>query len=69
MLHKAIQVRFYSTQNQKLQLAPTLGGAGWWWNYNLNKLIELYKKTGKKMAAPPSTHFYRISKNQIQVQG
>jgi putative transposase len=49
VLHKAIQVRLYSTQNQKIQLAPTLGGAGWWWNYNLNKLIEVYKKTGKKL--------------------
>ena len=49
MLHKAIQVRLYSTQNQKIQLAPTFGGAGWWWNYNLNKLIEAYKKNGKKL--------------------
>jgi putative transposase len=39
----------YSTQNQKIQLAPTCGGAGWWWNYNLNKFIEVYKKTGKKL--------------------
>jgi len=49
VLHKAIQVRLYSTQNQKIQLAPTLGGAGWSWNYNLNKLIEVYKKNGKKL--------------------
>ena len=49
MLHKAIQVRLYSTQNQKIQLAPTFGGAGWWWNYNLNKLIEVHKKNGKKL--------------------
>jgi putative transposase len=49
VLHKAIQVRVYSTQNQKIQLAPTFGGAGWWWNYNLNKLIEVYKKNGKKL--------------------
>jgi putative transposase len=49
VLHKAIQVRLYSTQNQKIQLAPTFGGAGGWWNYNLNKLIEVYKKTGKKL--------------------
>jgi putative transposase len=49
VLHKAIQVRLYSTQNQKIQLAPTFGGAGWWWNYNINKLMEVYKKTGKKL--------------------
>jgi len=49
VLNKAIQVRLYSTQNQKIQLAPTFGGAGWWWNYNLNKFIEVYKKTGKKL--------------------
>jgi len=49
VLHKAIQVRFYSTQNQKIELALTFGGAGGWWNYNLNKLIEVYKKTGKKL--------------------
>jgi putative transposase len=49
VLHKATQVRLYSTQNQKIQLAPTLGGTGWWWNYALNKLIEVYKKTAKKL--------------------
>jgi len=49
VLDKAIQVRLYSTQNQKIQLALTFGGAGGWWNYNLNKLIEVYKKTGKKL--------------------
>jgi len=49
VLHKAIQVRLYSTKNQKTQLASTFGGAGWWGNYNLNKLIEVYKKTGKKI--------------------
>ena len=53
MLHKAIQVRLYSTQNQKIQLALTFGGAGWWWNYNLNKLIKVYKKTGKKLGCSP----------------
>jgi putative transposase len=49
VLHKAIQVRLYSTQNQKIQLAATFGGAGRWWNYNLNRLIEVYKKIGKKL--------------------
>jgi putative transposase len=49
VLHKAIQVLLYSTHNQKIQLAPTFGGAGWWWNYNLNKLIKVYKKAGKKI--------------------
>jgi putative transposase len=49
VLHKAIQVRLYSTQNQKIQLVPTCGRAGWWWNYDLNKLTEVYKKTGKKL--------------------
>ena len=49
MLHKATEVRLYSTQNQKIQLALTFGGAGWWWNYNLNKLIEVNKKNGKKL--------------------
>jgi putative transposase len=49
VLHKAIQVRLYSTQNQKIQLVPTFGRAGWWWNYALNKLTEVYKKTGKKL--------------------
>jgi len=47
--YKAIQVRLYPTENQHIQLAPTFGGAGWWWNYGLNKLIEVYKKTGKKL--------------------
>ncbi len=47
MLHKAIQVRLYPTQNQQIQVALTFGGARWWSNYALNKSIEVYKKTGK----------------------
>ncbi len=47
MLHKAIQVRLYPTQNQQIQVAPTFGCARSWWNYDLNKSIEVYKKTGK----------------------
>ncbi|MEG4009733.1 transposase [Microcoleus sp. Pol11C1] len=47
MLHKAIQVRLYPTQNQQIQVASTFGGARWWSNYDLNKSIEVYKKTGK----------------------
>jgi len=49
VLHKATQVRLYSTHNKKIQLAPTCGGTGWLWNYAINKLIEVYKKTGKKI--------------------
>ncbi|WP_339382898.1 helix-turn-helix domain-containing protein [Microcoleus asticus] len=49
MLHKAIQVRLYPTQNQHIQLVPTLGCARWWWNSGLNKSIEVYKTTRKKL--------------------
>ncbi|MDP8933938.1 MAG: transposase [Cyanobacteriota bacterium] len=49
MLHEAIQVRLYPTQNQQIQLAPTLGSARWWSNYGLNKSIEVYKESGKKI--------------------
>ncbi|MEG4109922.1 transposase [Microcoleus sp. S13_C5] len=47
MLHEAIQVRLYPTQNQQIQVASTFGCARWWSNYGLNKSIEVYKKTGK----------------------
>ncbi|EGK89352.1 transposase [Microcoleus vaginatus PCC 9802] len=49
MLHRAIQVRLYPTQKQQIQLAPALGCARWCSNYGLNKSIEFYKKTGKKL--------------------
>lgn len=49
MLHRAIQVRLYPTQKQQIQLAPALGCAPWCSNYGLNKSIEFYKKTGKKL--------------------
>ncbi|MEG3910895.1 transposase [Microcoleus sp. w2-18bC1] len=47
MLHQAIQVSLYPTQNQQIQVASTFGCARWWSNYGLNKSIEVYKKTGK----------------------
>ncbi|MEG4280117.1 transposase [Microcoleus sp. MON1_C1] len=49
MLDRAIQVRLYPTQKQQIQLAPALGCAPWCSNYGLNKSIEFYKKTGKKL--------------------
>lgn len=50
MLDKAIQVRLYPTQNQQIQVALILGRVRWWSNYNQNKSIEVYKKTGKGVA-------------------
>ena len=49
MLHKAIQARLYPTQNQQIQVVPTLGCARWWWNSDLNKSIEVYKTTRKRL--------------------
>ncbi len=47
MLHKAVQVRLYPSNEQQILLAQTFGCARWWWNYALNKSIETYKETGK----------------------
>ncbi|MGJ5673965.1 MAG: RNA-guided endonuclease InsQ/TnpB family protein, partial [Nostochopsis sp.] len=47
MLHKAVQVRLYPSKEQQILLAQTFGSARWWWNYALNKSIEVYKQTGK----------------------
>lgn len=47
MLHKAVQVRLYPTVLQKAHLAQTFGCSRWWWNYALNKSIQVYQDTGK----------------------
>jgi len=47
VLHKALQVRLYPSNEQQILLAQTFGCARWWWNYALNKSIETYKETGK----------------------
>ena len=47
MLHQAVQVRIYPTKKQHTQLAQTLGFARWWWNYAMNRSIEVYQETGK----------------------
>lgn len=47
MLHKAVQVRLYPSKDQEILLAQTFGCARWWWNYALNKSIDVYKQTGK----------------------
>lgn len=47
MAHKVVQVRFYPSEQQQIQLAQTFGSARWWWNYALNKSIVAYKETGK----------------------
>ena len=50
MLHKAVKVRLYPTQEQEVLLAQHFGCARWWWNYALNKSIETYKQTGKGLS-------------------
>ncbi len=47
MLHKAVQVRLYPSQQQQTLLAQAFGCSRWWWNYALNISIETYKETGK----------------------
>jgi putative transposase len=47
VLHKAVQVRLYPTNEQQILLAQAFGCSRWWWNYALNKSIETYKQTGK----------------------
>ncbi|HBW57290.1 MAG TPA: hypothetical protein DEF27_05580 [Oscillatoriales bacterium UBA8482] len=46
VLHKAVQVRLYPTALQKAHLAQIFGCSRWWWNYALNKSIQVYKDTG-----------------------
>jgi len=47
VLHKVVQVRLYPSKEQEMLLAQTFGCSRWWWNYALNKSIEVYKETGK----------------------
>ncbi|MGB7057277.1 MAG: helix-turn-helix domain-containing protein, partial [Geitlerinemataceae cyanobacterium] len=47
MLHWAIKVRIYPTNEQKVILAQHFGCARWWWNYALNLSIATYQETGK----------------------
>ncbi|MFB2980780.1 helix-turn-helix domain-containing protein [Microseira sp. BLCC-F43] len=32
MLHKAVQIRLYPSQQQEILLSQTFGVARWWWN-------------------------------------
>jgi putative transposase len=47
MLRKIVKARLYPTDAQCHYLAQSFGCARWWWNYALNKSIEVYKETGK----------------------
>ncbi|MBW4450692.1 MAG: transposase [Spirirestis rafaelensis WJT71-NPBG6] len=49
MPHKAVQVRLYPTKDQQTLLVQAFGCSRWWWNYALNKSIEVYKQTGKRL--------------------
>jgi putative transposase len=49
MLHKAVKIRLYPTQEQQILLSQHFGCTRWWWNYALCKSIETYKKTGKSL--------------------
>ncbi|WP_192816691.1 RNA-guided endonuclease InsQ/TnpB family protein [Baaleninema simplex] len=47
MIHKAVKVRIYPTDEQRQALAQHFGCARWWWNYALNLCNITYKETGK----------------------
>src|SRR4028119_1872339 len=47
MLRKVVKVRLYPTDQQCKHLAQSFGCARWWWNYAMNKSIEVYQETGK----------------------
>jgi putative transposase len=47
VLHKAVHVRLYPSEEQQILLAQTFGCARWWWNYALASSVEVYKETGK----------------------
>jgi len=50
VLHQALKIRIYPTQEQEVLLAQHFGCARWWWNFALNKSIETYKETGKGLS-------------------
>ncbi|MFM9267917.1 helix-turn-helix domain-containing protein [Tychonema sp. BBK16] len=56
MLHKTVQVRLYPSKEQEILLAQTFGCSRWWWNYALNKSIEVYKESGKGLGSVSSKH-------------
>jgi putative transposase len=47
--HQATKIRIYPTPSQEQQLAQVFGSSRWWWNFALNKSIEVYKDTGKSI--------------------
>jgi putative transposase len=47
MRRQPVKVKLYPTNEQVKILAGHFGCAHWWWNYGLNKCIEIYKATGK----------------------
>jgi putative transposase len=46
---KAVKVRLYPTDTEKLMLAKSFGCARWWWNYALNACIQHYSETGNTL--------------------
>jgi putative transposase len=65
VLHKAVQVRLYPSIEQEIQLAQAFGCARWWWNYALNKSIEVYKETGKGLTRAALNALLPALKNSV----
>ncbi|MDY6936394.1 MAG: RNA-guided endonuclease TnpB family protein [Cyanobacteriota bacterium] len=47
MIHRAIKIKIYPTDEQIVTLAQHFGCARWWWNYALNLSLTTYRETGK----------------------
>jgi putative transposase len=48
---KAVKVRIYPTDKQKIQLSKDFGATRWLWNQSLSLMSQTYKETGKGVSA------------------
>ncbi|MDC0832988.1 RNA-guided endonuclease TnpB family protein, partial [Geitlerinema sp. CS-897] len=65
MIHKAVKVRIYPTDEQKQTLAQHFGCARWWWNYALNLCNTTYKETGKGLTRTAiNAHLPKLKKSE-----
>jgi putative transposase len=49
-MKKAMKVRIYPTEGQKILLSKAFGSARWFWNNSLAETNRLYKETGKGLS-------------------
>lgn len=66
-MNKAIKIRVYPNEEQKVLIEKTFGSCRWMWNTMLAERKDAYDKTGETIHPTPAKYIQKIYKNLLTI--